>query len=512
MSHKPRAWPDRGAPGGAPRPESELAALFSRSFLVFGILLLSLFFFLWLYPQWLFEYGRIRTALVNRAELAAISVDSEISMDFERMAAISSRTQLRIILRDLADGRIDLETARIESRLRYNEGIAVYRHLLWAERSDRFGRTLVRYGERPAGIEAAGYRDAGGGASPRFAVLRDQDGRSLVYIVLPILQEGRLLGWDSGAFDLSSVFSAFAEFHFSLFQSATGAFIAPEQALVTNSDGSLSLSRVLAHSGLGLKITWPGEAMRPSFPTAGGPSLALFIVAATTLFVAAWFTIYRGSRRLIAALEKAVGEKELILRESDHRIKNNLNLMSVLISMHRDLLSDPAVTALLDDLQGHLRSVALIHESLDRSSLQGWVELRDYLRRVIELLVDTIAPGRGIQVNISGDARETDARTATTIGMIVTEISTNAIKYALASGGKLEATLSSRSDGGFAIEIRNGGSPFPEFIDPLTAESLGLSIIRGSVAQLHGTIEFSRKPCTTWRFEFPPAGAAGLGV
>lgn len=487
----------------------ELAALFSRSFFVFGILLLLLFFLLWLYPQWLFESGRTKTALVNRADLAAFSVDSEIAMDFERMTAISSRTQLRIILRDLAAGRITLQTAQMESLSRFSEGIAIYRHLLWAERSDRFGRILVEYGERPQSFASPDFRDTGGGVPSRFAVIQDRATRSLVFIASPIEQDGSLLGADRVVFDLSSVFEAFEEFRFSLFQSPAGTVPISEQAFAFNSDGSVSLTRILPHSGLILRITCPGEALRPSFPTAIAPSLLFFVVAATALFLIAWFTIYRGSRRMVAALGKAVREKELILRESDHRIKNNLNLMSVFIDMHRDLASEPKIAALLDDLQGHLRSIALIHESLDQASLEGRVELRDYIRRVMELLVETIAPGKGIEVRVTGEIHETDARTATTIGMIVTEVSTNAIKYALESGGMLEATLLSRDDGGFGLEIRNGGRPFPDSIDPLTAESLGLSIIRGSAAQLGATTDFLRKPCTTWRFVFPAPGAKG---
>jgi PAS domain S-box-containing protein len=195
------------------------------------------------------------------------------------------------------------------------------------------------------------------------------------------------------------------------------------------------------------------------------------------------------ARRREALLNASLAEKEVLLREVHHRVKNNLQLISSIVSLQSGLSKDAAEREFGRDTQARVRSIAQLHELLYGSDNLGSINPADYLKA----LSTEIAGSYGIarpRVEADSDALPIDE--AVPFGLIANELITNAIKYSRPADmpGKIVVSYTVAPGGNRRLEVRDEGVGLPPEVDPTKADSLGFTLVRALSEQIDGSISF----------------------
>lgn len=206
-------------------------------------------------------------------------------------------------------------------------------------------------------------------------------------------------------------------------------------------------------------------------------------------------------------LEHSVAEKDRLMLELNHRVKNNLSLVASLIAMKEAEL--PSAVD-LSDIRGQISAIGLIHEKLFSTGETRRIDLRAYLE---DLLTSVFSFYPGNSVRIVNKLADTTLPTATTVtlGVLVNELAVNAMKHGFVADGEPVFTVSSELvDGSTDAEesrmrlmVSNNGRPFPATVDPGTAPTLGLQLVTALAGQLNGAVELAREPETRFTITIP---------
>lgn len=214
-------------------------------------------------------------------------------------------------------------------------------------------------------------------------------------------------------------------------------------------------------------------------------------------------------------LRVSLHEKEVLLAEIHHRVKNNLQIVSSLLYLQASQIDNPQFRACLEDSRSRIDSMALVHEILYSSQDFSKVNFAEYLRSLIHTLVRTYSD-HASQVRLSLDVPPEVALSidqAIPCGLIMNELVTNAFKHGLKrhSSGDLWVALSiagnaqeiSTPDRFVTLTVGNTGVPLSPDFDPLKARSMGLRLVTTLVSQLEGTLSLHRTPATVFEICFP---------
>jgi len=211
-------------------------------------------------------------------------------------------------------------------------------------------------------------------------------------------------------------------------------------------------------------------------------------------------------KRIEEALRRSLAEKELLLREVHHRVKNNLQVISSLLDLQSRSISDPQSLERFQESQDRIRSMVFIHDQLHRTDDLETVDLRSYLELLVAHLaqshVDT--PGR-VRLCTELEELRLDLDRALACGLIVNELVTNALKHAFPAGaaGEVRVSCHTTPGGTVALEVSDDGRGFDgELADEATL-SLGLGLVSTLARQLHGGLSASGRPGSRFRVEFP---------
>ncbi|WP_312489470.1 sensor histidine kinase [Sphingomonas sp.] len=188
-------------------------------------------------------------------------------------------------------------------------------------------------------------------------------------------------------------------------------------------------------------------------------------------------------------LAEAVEHQQLLTREASHRVKNSLALVSAMLNLQKQEDDDPRVLRMLNDAQARITAIAQTHDQLWRGERVGIVSLADLACGIAEQLAQQ---SQNHQVHCDIEAIEISADTAIPIGLMLTELLTNAIKYAYGeSGGAIDVALHAR-DGHLVMTVRDHGRGLPADFDMKAASrrSLGMRMITSLARQLRGEIRF----------------------
>jgi len=183
-------------------------------------------------------------------------------------------------------------------------------------------------------------------------------------------------------------------------------------------------------------------------------------------------------------------EKEALLMEVHHRVKNNLQVISSLLKFQSNYVTDESALRMFDESQGRIRSIALVHEKLYRSLDLARVDSAEYIRDlVVQLFRLYHIPPTDVTLEMDVDEVMLDLDTAIPCGLIINELVSNALKHAFLEGreGKVRVSLQSRG-GQLALTVSDDGVGLPDDFDYRSARSMGLQLINTLVEQLEGTL------------------------
>jgi two-component sensor histidine kinase len=204
-----------------------------------------------------------------------------------------------------------------------------------------------------------------------------------------------------------------------------------------------------------------------------------------------------------ALIKASLEEKEVLLREVHHRVKNNLQIVSTLLNLQGAQASDPSQRALLRESQGRVRSMALVHEKLYQTPNLAQVDFGAYLNDLVAQLFKVYGVDRGRVrpvVAVSGVNFPMDS--AIHCGLIVNELVTNSLKYAFPEGRGGEVRISCRKGEHWALTVEDDGVGLPEGVDYRATDTLGLMLVVTLVSQIRGEIRRDPGPGTRFTITF----------
>ena len=194
-------------------------------------------------------------------------------------------------------------------------------------------------------------------------------------------------------------------------------------------------------------------------------------------------------------LRASLREKEVLLREIHHRVKNNLQVVSSLLSLQAQQVTDAAVRDMFRESQRRIRSMALVHEKLYQSSDFSRINFSDYLQNLVVHLSYSYQIDRSqIDVQVSADQIPLNINTAIPCGLIINELVSNSLKHAFPGGrrGSIIIELKQGPDSQLFLRVRDDGIGLPEGFNYRNAKSLGMQIVTTLVHQINGKMEVPR--------------------
>ena len=197
-------------------------------------------------------------------------------------------------------------------------------------------------------------------------------------------------------------------------------------------------------------------------------------------------------------LRASLREKETLLKEVHHRVKNNLQIITSLLNLQAMSITDTEKRELFIMAQNRVRSMALVHEKLYQSDNLELIDFRSYLQQLINEIAMTYERSKGIDaLEVESDEISLPINLAIPCGLIVTELVTNAVKYAFPPGweGKPRIRISLRSERNDMVRltVNDNGIGMPATVNAEKSETLGLSLVNILVRQIEGTLNFSRE-------------------
>jgi two-component sensor histidine kinase len=211
-------------------------------------------------------------------------------------------------------------------------------------------------------------------------------------------------------------------------------------------------------------------------------------------------------QREAAKTESSLQEKELLLREIHHRVKNNLQVISSLLSLQSRYRKDEQAIAMAQESQNRIKVMALIHEKLYRSKDFANVEFNDYIKNLVnDLFVSYKVSTSRISLKMDIGNISLGIDTAIPTGLIVNELVTNCLKYAFKpdKDGEIRISLRLLDSGEKELIVSDNGIGLPDGLDIKKAESLGLKMITNLTERsLHGKVNINKDNGTEFRIVF----------
>lgn len=205
-------------------------------------------------------------------------------------------------------------------------------------------------------------------------------------------------------------------------------------------------------------------------------------------------------------LEASVKEKETLLQEIHHRVKNNLQIISSILSLQNSYVNDQGTKDILKESINRIRSMSVIHETLYKSNNFASINFSDYLMGLTSDIISTYKSNPNLKLEVVAELSnlKLNIRQAIPCGLIVNEIITNAVKYAFSDRSSGEIYLKINTDNNIVyFEIGDNGIGLPPGFNVEEADSLGLQLVHSLVEQLEGTLEIENLTGTLFKITFP---------
>ncbi|MGB0430026.1 MAG: tetratricopeptide repeat-containing sensor histidine kinase [Bacteroidia bacterium] len=201
-------------------------------------------------------------------------------------------------------------------------------------------------------------------------------------------------------------------------------------------------------------------------------------------------------------IQKQNNEKELLLKEIHHRVKNNLQVISSLLELQSKKVSDTE-SEVFKEGQSRVRAMALIHEELYQNENNlGEVDFKTYTAK-LSRQIQSLFPGKeSVSIMIDGPSLKLDIDTAIPLGLIINELVTNSFKYGLDEKGQLSIVFKEMEKGNYSVSVSDNGQGLAEDFDYKKSKSLGLRLVNRLTKQLYGKVEYSNNEKSIFEINF----------
>ena len=212
-------------------------------------------------------------------------------------------------------------------------------------------------------------------------------------------------------------------------------------------------------------------------------------------------------------LQRALVEKDMLMKEINHRVKNNLSLIQSLINLKN---AETGGSEDLSDLGAQIAAIGLIHDKLFRTESVAEIRLREYITELLDSVFESFYD-EPVEAVVEIEDISLPTKTAVSFGLMVNELAVNAVKHGFAPGKAAVFSISVRvatSPGEIVTTVGNNGVPFPVSVDLDNPPSLGMRLVTSLTGQLGGSLTLEREPSPRFTIRFPisgPSDSAGPG-
>ena len=198
-------------------------------------------------------------------------------------------------------------------------------------------------------------------------------------------------------------------------------------------------------------------------------------------------------------------EKEILLAEIHHRIKNNMQVITSILGIEEEKIQDPLVRAIFKKNKNRIQSIACVHELAYKSSQFARIPLDELVKKIASTILYSLqGEKRTISLEIKASDVTMDLDKAVPFGILINELVTNAVMYAFPGGRTGTITIMIKAEGKKVVFVfADDGAGYPSGIDFDSPMSSGLELIQGLTKQLRGTVEKMNTAGTSYRFVFP---------
>ncbi len=236
-----------------------------------------------------------------------------------------------------------------------------------------------------------------------------------------------------------------------------------------------------------------------------------FLMVCVFIFVI--YKFYRQTKRVNNVLyqkndiiSKQNEEKEILLKEIHHRVKNNLQLISSLFDLQMDKSDNIKVRSVFTDAQSRLKSIAIIHEILNQNENKNVISFKSFINELTESICYSLSGNKKISLSTEvGDDLLFDIKKTISLGLIINELLTNSIKYACSEEvtSIIKITITRLNKNDIMLEFSDNGDGLPQGFDIDSADSLGLRLVNVLIEQLSGKINYIFDSGAKFTIEFP---------
>ncbi|WP_080054042.1 tetratricopeptide repeat-containing sensor histidine kinase [Spirosoma aerolatum] len=194
--------------------------------------------------------------------------------------------------------------------------------------------------------------------------------------------------------------------------------------------------------------------------------------------------------QILLEKEKLLEEKEWMLKEIHHRVKNNLQIISSMLNAQSDFLQDPKALMAIRDSQNRVQAMALIHQRLYQSENLAQVNMPEFVEEIVDYLIDSFTQQASVRAQFDVLPVQLDIALAIPIGLILNEAVTNSLKYAFPNKqpGRIAVVLRETTEQTYQLTISDNGVGLPAGLDIGRSDTLGMTMMRGLSQQIDGQL------------------------
>jgi len=210
-------------------------------------------------------------------------------------------------------------------------------------------------------------------------------------------------------------------------------------------------------------------------------------------------------KKAVNKIKESLKEKEILLREIHHRVKNNLQIISVLLSLQSEEIEDPEILEKYKESENRIHSMALIHERMYQSEDLSSIDFSDYVANLIADISYTYGfDEKNLEIEMDVETHHLSIETVMPLGLIINELVSNSLKYAFKGkeSNKINIIFKKECENSYRLEVMDNGIGFPEDIDFKNTSSLGMQLVQELVEQIEGKVNLLREEGTHFIIHF----------